>query len=65
MHGKLVSAQNKVRNLEDAVPVAMKIDNLITLLLNYLSHVNNLLPEDVMDESRDVGDKVHRFDNYR
>ena len=66
MEKKLHNALNEVRDLEDeGLELASEIDNVITLLLSNLSHVNKLLPEDVVNESSDVGDKVHRYDNYR
>jgi hypothetical protein len=45
-----------------AVEIAITLSEM---LINNLSFVNNQLPESVVNESGNVGDKVHRYDNYR
>ena len=39
--------------------------DLTSKMIVSLNYVNNLLPEQVMNESSDAGDKVHHYDNYR
>lgn len=45
-----------------AVEIAITLSEM---LINNLIFVNNQLPESVVNESGNVGDKVHRYDNYR
>ncbi|CAB4017986.1 Hypothetical predicted protein [Paramuricea clavata] len=47
------------------LPAVETAYSLSEILISNLGIVNKLLPESVVNESSDVGDKVHRYDNYR
>ena len=50
---------------ESRLPYVEKAFELTSKMIVSLNYVNNLLPEQVMNESSDASDKVHHYDNYR
>ena len=50
---------------ETGSPNAREALDLTLSMRSTLNNINSLLPEQVTNESSDVGDKVHHYDNYR
>ena len=65
MQATLNNAKVNIGSLIDESTFAAQAFDYIIVMSSNLSHVNGLLPEDLVNESSDVGDKVHRYDNYR
>ncbi len=65
MQATLNNAKGNIERLIDVSTFAAQAYDYIIVISSNLSHVNGLLPEGLVNESSDVGDKVHRYDNYR
>ena len=55
----------QILNTTSQLPDAKTALDLSSQMQKYLENLNGLLPQEVVHDGSNFGDKVHRYDNYR